>query len=316
MKTGKIILAITLICVTVIPLHAQWDAQFAHYWAARSYYNPAFAGETESVRPIGIYQKKWAGIKNAPDRYLLAADMPLDFFGTTHGIGIVSLTDKTGSAINTSISLQYAFKKQLEKGFFNIGIQAGMNKVGFDVANLNLAPDSVQSDKPSLTIITADKQVFDLNAGISWTSKRSFLGISATHITRPQLVAATSDSTFFINPAFYFIGGYNIPLPNPLYEIQPSVMARLYKGDLFSDATIRLIYDKKYSAGASWRPDDGFAFFIGATVNGFNAGYAYEISDSAVAKASKGSHEVFLRYNFSIDLFRKETAAHKSVRIL
>lgn len=316
MRTGRIIIAIVLICVTFFPLHAQWDAQFALYWAARSYYNPAFAGETESVRAIGIYQKKWAGIKNAPDRYLLVADMPLEFFGTTHGIGIVSFTDKTNSATNTSVSLQYAFKKPLGKGFFNIGIQAGINKVGFDAANVNLASNSLQFDKPSLTITTADKQVFDLNAGISWTSQRAFLGISATHITRPHIETVAVDSSFYINPAYYFISGYNIPLPNPLYEIQPSVMARLYKGDLHSDATIRLVYDKKYSAGASWRPDDGFAFFIGATVKGFDAGYAYEISDTPIAKASKGSHEVFLRYNFSIDLFRKETVAHKSVRIL
>jgi hypothetical protein len=71
-----------------------------------------------------------------------------------------------------------------------------------------------------------------------------------------------------------------------------------------------------FNGGISWRKGDGFVFLLGLNAFGFDAGYAYDLSTSAISKASKGTHEFFLRYIIPMKKNKTGQYRHKSIRIL
>lgn len=117
-------------------VQAQWDASCNQYWATRGFSNPSFAGETETVRATAFYRKPWSG---------LSIDMPFEFLGRRHGIGLITQVEKaetagtsdmigttgksgglgtsrrTGAPRNTLMAAQYSFKQKVGKGFLNVG---------------------------------------------------------------------------------------------------------------------------------------------------------------------------------------------------
>ncbi len=78
----------------------------------------------------------------------------------------------------------------------------------------------------------------------------------------------------------------------------------------------RMIYDEKYSLGASWRSRQGYSFFAGVVVQDIGISYAYDLHTSGIGKESGGSHEIAFSYRLSFDLFNKKPQPHKSVRLL
>ncbi|WP_298648173.1 type IX secretion system membrane protein PorP/SprF, partial [uncultured Proteiniphilum sp.] len=81
-------------------------------------------------------------------------------------------------------------------------------------------------------------------------------------------------------------------------------------------ATLRLEYNKRFSGGASWRLDDGYVLFAGATIRDVELGYAYGLHTTGSGKNSRGSHELYLRYDFPLDYFKPKRQPHKSIRLL
>lgn len=312
-----------ILCLAFLTkLHAQWDAQFSQYWAVKAYYNPAFAGEIDKIRAVALHRQQWVGIENAPKSFFVSADMPIQFFGMKHGVGITAFSETAGLFTNSSVSGQYAYKQFFGKNILNIGLQGSMHTIGFDASGIKLvAGDSIQvgngggGNTQAIAGAEANGQTFDVSAGISWIAKHYFLGISATHLLQPSFDLSET-TTSRIYRAYYFMAGCNIRLPNPLYEIQPMAMVKSDIGITQAEATMRLVYNKKFSGGASWRLNDGFVFFIGAKIKGIEAGYAYDLSTSEIGKVSSGSHEIYLRYDLPVDLFKDKKQPHKSVRLL
>lgn len=322
----KRLLCITFLLISFAKLHAQWDAQFSQYWAVRSYYNPAFAGEIDKIRTVALHRQQWMGIENAPKSFFASADMPMQFFGMKHGVGVTAFSETVGLFTNSSISGQYTYKQFFGKNTLNIGLQGAMHSIGFDASGIKLvAGDSTSTstntgenkngNSQGISSAEAGGQTFDLSAGISWIAKNYFIGISATHLLQPTF-DLSENTTSRIYRAYYFMAGCNIQLTNPLYEIQPMTMVKSDIGITQVEATTRLVYNKKFSGGASWRLNDGFVFFIGAKIKGIEAGYAYDLSTSEIGKVSNGSHEIYLRYDLPIDLFKEKKQPHKSVRLL
>lgn len=323
MGKWRILFLITaLFCA--LQAQAQWDTPFGQYWAVRGYYNPSFAGETEQINLSGAYRYEWAGIDYAPRKVLISADAPVEFLGMRHGVGLTTYTENTGQAGNSLFAAQYALKKRAGNGFLSIGVQAGIYRLNFDAGNIRLHTDSV-SGKTSVRVNPADKQVFDLHAGISYTTKKLTLGASAMHINQARFFAVNDssanahtqpDSAYTQIPRSYnFLAAYNITLFSPL-EIQPMLWVQTDFADAHVQATLRWVYNEKYSAGASWIKKDGYVFFAGATVQGVEAGYAYTLHKRGIGKESGGSHEISIRYRLPIDLWDKKMMPHKSIRLL
>ncbi len=329
MKKLKITILFLFPLLFATQLKAQWDLPFSQFWMAKTYYNPSFAGETDKIQVSGIYKIQWSGIKNAPKRYMIAADAPFEFLGGRHGVGLLTYSESVEQMRNSLIAAQYTFKYKLGKGYLNIGIQAGLSELNYDASSYRLLPDSTASNQQEgikVNPTATEKKALDLNAGISWISNNFYAGVGAAHLTQPQFYAVNdsiasidvrNDSTLSSVPRTYnFMAGCNIRIPGTLFQIQPMVWMQSDLVNTYGQGAMRFMYDGKYSVGAAWRYNDGYSFFAGATIQGVEVGYAYDLYTSGIGKSSKGNHEISFRYRFPFDLFGKETQPHKSIRLL
>lgn len=307
-------------------MQAQWEAPFGQFWTVKNYYNPSFAGETDKVQVSGIYKYQWVGITDAPKHIFLSADMPIEFLEMKHGIGIQTYSNAIGNERNSLFAAQYTFKQKIGKGVLNIGIQAGMNELNFDASSVRLTIDSTQNNRKTIKANPTDKKTIDLNAGISWSSKNFHIGVAAMHINQPTFYSMNTfsdsgstinDSTFSKIPISYnFMIGCNITAFHPLFEVQPMVLVLTDLHDTRLRTALRMVYDKKYSAGVSRNGKEGYSFFAGAVVQDIEIGYAYDLYTSGIGRESGGSHEVSVRYRFPIDLFKRKPMPHMSIRLL
>lgn len=324
MEKRRFLWLLLLLLCSLLHLQAQWDELPGQYWVAKSYFNPSFAGNEEAVSVSALYRYTWYGIENATQPLILTAGMPFEFWGHRHGVEVVVYNESVGELRNSLLAAQYSFRKEIGKGFLNIGLQAGVYDLNFDAGSKHIFADSLQHSRGILRVNPTDKQVIDLNAGISWTGKSFFAGISAMHINQPRFYARNdflsvdiqSDSAMSVIPRTYnLMAGYNITLFHPL-EIQPMVWVHTDLDIIQVQTTLRMEYNKKFSGGASWRLDDGYVLFAGAVIRDIELGYAYGLHIRGPGKSSRGSHELSLRYNFPLDHFQPKRQPHKSIRLL
>ncbi|PXV62792.1 type IX secretion system PorP/SprF family membrane protein [Dysgonomonas alginatilytica] len=314
MKFGYILLALLISFCFSLDLKAQWDGQVSQYWKVKTFFNPAFAAEKDSIQATLLHRQQWVGIENAPKTFILSADMPISFLGRKHGVGIVALTESSGLFKNTSVGAQYVYKKRFKRNLLNVGVQAGFLNIGFDASKIRI-PDSQKEDGLEIPSVPAEARVIDGNIGLAWVAPRYYIGISLTHITQPTFELDDGTATL-VGRVYYFTAGYNLRLRNPLYELQPSVLVKTDNVVTQYDVTARVVYNKMFNGGISWRKDDGFVFLLGINIFGVDAGYAYDLSTSEIALKSGGSHEFFVRYAMPIKLAKNGQNRHKSVRIL
>jgi len=300
-------------------MHGQWDAQISQYWKTRTYFNPSFAGDNSELQGIILHRQQWIGITRAPKTFIISADMPINFFDRTHGVGVMVMTESIGLYKNQTFGGQYVYKKKFGKNVLNVGIQLGMVNIGFDASKIYI-PDGTSGEEGGsgtggLTGIGEDAKVFDGNFGVSWVAPRYYAGLSVSHVLEPTYELSENYKSY-IARTYYLTGGCNIPFSNPLYELQPSFLVKSDAVFTQIDVTARLMYNKMFTVGASWRKDDGFVFLLGVKIKKFDAGYAYDLSTSEISRASSGTHEFFVRYSMPFNLPKDQKNKRKSVRIL
>ena len=302
-------------CITTQSLYAQWDAQMSQYWRAKNYYNPSFAGDANAINIMLMHRQQWIGVEHAPKTSIAMANMPLSFLGKTHGVGVLMFNEKIGLFSNTIVAAQYAFKIDFKKkGKLSIGLQAGMSNVDFDANGIHL-PDSPYHDKNDEAIPTGNGgKVVDATLGVSWITPRYWVGFSTAHFWEPS-VELDDNHTTYLARSYYLMGGYNIALNNSLIILKPSAFVKTDAVTYQVDVNAMVEYKKTYSGGISWRKDDGFVFLLGIKIKNIDACYSYDLSTSAIGRASSGSHEISIGYN--IPLNKKIVRnSKKSVRIL
>lgn len=311
----KLLVLIILLYLCIHSAYGQWDAQVSQYWRVKTYYNPSFAGENNFIDNTIFHRTQWVGVNNAPKTSMVLIHMPFEFLDKKHGVGMHVFNEKIGLFSNTTTSMQYAYKHQFKKGrMLNIGLQGSLANIDFNASEIHI-PNSEYHDqtdpaKPS----GGEDKAFDMGLGVSWITPNYYVGFSVSHLWEPKFDLDDNHSSF-IGRAYYLMGGYNIKLKNPLFVVQPSVFVKSDAITTQVDLTARLEYSKIVSGGIGWRKDDGFIFMLGLKIRNIEAGYAYDLTTSALSKVSNGSHEIFLRYIVPLDK-KKEKGNQKSIRLL
>ncbi|WP_289686927.1 PorP/SprF family type IX secretion system membrane protein, partial [Muribaculum intestinale] len=154
-----------------------------------------------------------------------------------------------------------------------------------------------------------------------YTHRLFWAGISATHINQPTVKMSTDGTDakqyeFQAGCNFYFMGGGNIPIKNTLFELQPSVLVKTDFIFTTAEITAKLQYNRFFYGGLAYRYNDAVALLLGACFKNFFVGYSYDYPISDIAKASSGSHEIWLGYSMKLDLGEKNKHRHKSIRIM
>lgn len=292
-------------------MQAQWDSNISQYWNMKNFYNPSFIGERDAMEASLLHRRQWVGVENAPVTSIVSLNMPLNLFGKRHGVGMLITNDKFGLYSNTNFMGQYTYKFTFRGNkTLNIGLQGGMFNLNFDASKISIPKEGGFEQEQATG---GSSKVIDAGLGISWITPKYFIGLSVNHLWEPSYEMG-EDYKPYIPRTYYLVAGYNINLGNPLLQLQPSAFYRTDGIFHQIDVTARLNY-KIFNGGISWRRDDGFIFSLGVKIRNIEAGYAYDLSTSAIGKVSNGSHEIFLKYSIPLSK-SKARGALKSIRIL
>lgn len=313
------------VCASALPFigQAQFDTQRTHYMYGPTAYNPGAVAQNDMCNVFGTYRLQWAGFEGAPHEVFVAGDIPLSIAGTKHGIGVSFATEKMGVFDNKTFLLQYSYKMPLWRGQLGLGLNLGMINFGYDekyVANFTGAEDGKETPGHTAQELAQGSEntnmAFDCGFGAYYSDESLYLGFSVLNLNKPSLDVSLngSEDESSVARVFYLTGGYDLPLSNENYHLKPSALFRTdFKVNSF-DLTCLVDYKKRFIGGLGYRFGDSFDFMVGANLlSGLFIGYAYDLPVTSMIK-SGGSHEVCLKYSFSLEFAKKNK--YKSERIL
>ena len=299
--------------LSVAGVRAQFDTHFTHYWALQGYYNPAVAGLSGRLNMYGTYAMQMAGYTNAPATMLIGADMALPTEKKNQAISANLYNESIGLFTNQRLFAGYAYRFNLWDGSMAMGVSAGSLEQKFDGSKVE-AEESADAAFPSSEI---EGMGLDLTAGVHYAHPFFYAGLSVMHLTAPVIELGETNE-IKIDRTYYFCGGGNIQMKNPLLSIQPSLQLMTDLQAWRADVTVRGTYtydEKRYYAGLTYSPMTSVAILLGGEINSVTFGYAYEIFTSGVGLIH-GSHDLYVGYVMDLDLFKKGKNKHKSIRIL
>jgi type IX secretion system PorP/SprF family membrane protein len=312
----KISISILLIILSVYA-YGQQDPEFSQHNSAMSLFNPASVGSHDRVCLNAVHREQWVGFPNAPSTSYFSADGAFSLFGKNLGAGISILNDNYGFNSDLGISLQSAYRIDIGTGRLGIGFNAG-------VLNKSLSPEwktykdgeivEGAAGDPGIPQKKESRVAFDLGLGAFYRTENLFMGISTTHINQARI--KYDQATPRLVRHYYVTAGYNIQLPNPLFEIMPYFILKTdgKANQIYLNTTVK--YNKRFWGGISYRAGDAIIGLVGLELfNGVRIGYSYDFTTSQIGKYSDGSHEITIGYCFDLSL-DKSPQKYKSIRFL
>lgn len=319
MRPLKILLVIWLVTAAVGVVNAQFDGRYSQYMHLGQFYNPGAVGEQKGMKVSLAQRLDWIGIKNAPKTTFFAINTPFKIKKTHHAAGIQFVSDVFGIFANQQINLQYAYKFNFnDYGTLSIGTNIG-------VLNLICYGDSVKmveseyhtpaNSDPTIPIGTQSGVGFDMSLGVYFSNATWYAGVSLIHVPGAK-IRLGDKYDFNIGQTMTVVGGYNIKMPDEKFKLKPSALIYTDFRSWQMQISMLLDYKNKYWGGLAYSIQDAVSFTFGAEIiSGLNIGYCYGLPASSMIKATHGSHELFLSYEF--DVFRpKQNNRHKSIRLL
>ena len=319
---------LVLLAALLVPaaVQAQTDAQFSQYFEVPNYYNAGAVGTTDLLKIRGGARLQWLGIKRAPQTFVVAGDMPFKFIGKRWGVGLVMQQESFGLYRNLNMGAQLAYKQKLLKGTLSVGVQAGFVDQSFKGSEVFIPDqdDFHQSGDDAIPQQDIRGNAFDLSAGLFYSHRLFWLGVSGTHLNQPSMKlnadsgenSNESNYEFTLGRTVYFMAGSNIPIKNTLFEVLPSVMVKSDFTFTSWEATARCRYNRFLTAGVGYRWKDAVYAVVSAEIKGFYIGFSYDYPTGAIARATSGSYELFAGYSLKLDFSERNRHRHKSVRIM
>lgn len=322
-----LIIPLLLIAVTA---SAQQYYNYTQYNRNVITYNPAFTGIEGYLDINGSWRKQWVGQTGNPEVFSLSAhgrlredsrdrktppyslrisdpDRYNDLASDTtwrenspHAIGGYMIADRY-EVNDYSLFLTYAYHLRVSSDWT---LAAGA-AIGAENTQL---PDYLVRDQgdPRLTALRDNGETrFDFNLGLTFYSRRFFIGYGATQLSRKSLFdvqgetldGTTFSSTLLSMKVHHMVNlGYRIRVA-PTVEVYPNAQLRYVDGAPVSvDATLKGRFADVLMAGLTLRFDGNDnvagAGMVGFTLDKWNFGYSYDYPFNDLKYTSAGSHEI------------------------
>jgi type IX secretion system PorP/SprF family membrane protein len=314
----KIFSFLYLVIIVKLAAFSQQDPQFTNNMFYKLGVNPGFAGAEGKINGIILNRYQWVGGEGAPKTLIFSADAAINAFGSPGGVGLNIVSDETGFDKNTQINANYAYSKDLGNKKLGIGLSAGlMNKSTngeWEVPEDDFGIFTQPSSDPVIPQGDVSQMAFDVGFGLYLSANQYYFGASISHINQASIKYSDLATTYLARH-YYLMGGYNIKLADPLFELRPSF---LFKTDLAGwqlDVNANIVFNERFWGGISYRVQDAIALLMGMEMeNGLRFGYSFDLTTSSLSHYAFGSHEIFVSY--SLDLERNRNQKYKSIRFL
>ena len=193
--------------------------------------------------------------------------------------------------------MSYAYQLSAGDWQLGMGLSFGLMQYGYD--GTWVTPD--QTSDIFLPDPNSSKSVPDFGLGFYFTSEDYYLGLSATHII-PMEVDFNGTAIYNQARHYYFLAGYDYDITED-FSLRGNMFSKTDGVSLQTDININTFYKENYWTGVSYRYEDALCFLVGFQVaNNLTFAYAFDLVTSKLSTQANGSHEVFLRYAFDLDL--------------
>ncbi len=312
----KLILVLLGFCYCVSS-NAQQDPQFSMNMFSNMGINPGYAGSQGLLNASVINRQQWMGFKGNPKSTLFTVHTPVNPFGISSGVGLTILDDRLGFEQNMALNLSYAYRMSIGPGHLGLGISGGLlNKTlkgEWSIPDSDFHTSATQD--PAIPAGEEVGMAFDMGAGLFYNTDDFYVGFSTTHLLQPTIDYGLSAKTD-MKRHYYLTAGYNYNLPNPILELQPSILAKYDGASMQLDVNAMVIYNKRFWGGVSYRLGDAVIIMAGAELtNGMRVGIAYDFTTSAIAAYSNGSVEFMVSYSLEVGA-DKASRKYRSIRLL
>lgn len=308
----RIVFTLTLL-TSLVAVKAQQIRQFSQNMFNTMAINPGYAGSNDAICATILHRQQWVGMEGAPTTSLFNVNAAVKPFKINSGVALGVMKDKLG--FNNDIGLNFAYAYRLNVGDGKLGIG-----VGVDVLNTSLeatwepSDNGNAQDDSSIPGPKENAMVFDFSGGLFYRTEKLYIGVSSMNIRQAKLDYERANP--FLARQYYLTSGYTITLPNPSFELLPSIFIKSDGKTTQLDANACVLYNKKFWGGLSYRINDAIIGMLGLELsNGLKIGYAYDFTVSNIQKSSSGTHEFMVGYCFSIKK-EKVPQKYKSIRFL
>lgn len=275
---------------------------FGQYSSLQSQYmfnpiamNPGATGSDGSMSLIGSFRAQWIGFPGAPTTQALTLHTPLKDMNSSVGVQIFA--DQIGVDNITTFNGLYSYRFKLKTANLRLGIAGGVSLAQSNYAELQVAT----SGDDQVSANTRVGALPNVGFGAYYTAKSYFLSFSV-----PTLLAHRFENnrfrsfSDFMNYNLLIGGGYEFDLKNDM-AIKPSVLMKLRANNRPQfDLNAKLKLNPLFHLGLSYRTEEALIGLFEAKVNTqFSAMYSFGMPLNSIAKASYGSHELSVKYNFT-----------------
>lgn len=292
----KFLLSIPLLLIGICESKAQIQTNNAMFNLNPSYYNPAFAGFSESgFNAVISSRADWVSFNNVsntsnPWNALVSIDKRIDSkkigFGSNLAninLGRMNLLDLSGNVayhlhINESNQISFA------------------TKIGFNY--LYLGDQNLRDDADDIfaNSVSGNYLIPKIGLGIAYKNENFFAGFASPDLIVSDSKHLLAANGLMSNNHFNLNAGYKLKLNEDFY-LQPSFLS-IINPNAISKTDINMVIGKKesYWGGFGYSQHNSYSVMGGITLNGrLNLSYAFTLYNTLVANPT--SHELCLNWD-------------------
>lgn len=274
---------------------AQQDPMFTQFFSNKIVVNPAYAGTRDAISVNGLYRNQWTGFDGAPKTTTLSIHSPITKYNM--GLGLSLIHDQIGIQRNYSLKLAYAYRIQTTIGKLSLGVDAEVKKQDmlWQQSNpLEVNDFNIPYGQNSLTLP-------NFGFGAYLYKKNYYIGISAPKLLENATDYQIAGGNSFQRRHYFAMAGVLFPF-SKTFALKPAVLAKYQPNSPFEmDFNVMAIFHEVLRIGATVRTNDSFDMLVQFHMkNNVRFGYSYDFTLTELTRASTGSHEIMIGYDFNI----------------
>lgn len=267
---------IIFICIFIVEKNFAQQNLFTQYMNNFYTVNPAAVGSQNATDFKLAFRRSGMGIEGAPQAVSFnGSTCFLQRYGNQsyfkHGVGLIVNNESAGLLGRTSVQAMYAFHLPInpKKGeYVSLGLTYGFQTYNFD-ERAKIVRDP--SDPVGNTMFNGNTT--EGNVSVLWYNPDFFVGMTSNLFT-PQKLRWFNDNT--LDRVHQFTAGYRFLFAENKFGLIPSCLVRMIGKNINYDATLTLRMQNKFWLGATYRGQQGTAFFVGGGNKIFNLTYSYD----------------------------------------
>lgn len=311
------ILILPLLILFIVPVaSAQQDPSYSQYVMNGFLINPSMAGSDGYSTVSLTVREQWLGLESPPATFAAAFQTRIlsDSYisrstsvrkkisrptkGGRVGMGGYIFADRNGIMKRTGLQYSYAYHISMNNyRQLSFGLSATAYQYFVDTDGALLDKD----DDPLLNNYDRVVYIPDANFGISYTTRRYYVGYAMHHLLRGMGMLGNSGNNQHSELGYYYLtGGYKFDVADD-WIVEPSALIKssdMLLKSVQMDISTRVYYKEDYWMGLSYRTNDAIVMLAGAKFDRYYLGFAYDFTLSDLRTKSYGTYELTLVAKF------------------